>query len=142
MKVHVQCNSLETTHDSQLGTKLLADCASIGCVAWRKAEDEVRKSQYLLRQDEGLRRYLEYMKGTVGTQGRQTYQQLSHDLEGTSPDKADIVGALTKTFKCIALTVEENEEVSRVYSSGCGIHTNFILNRKERKNNWDRVDLL
>lgn len=49
----------------------------------------------------------------MGSQGREIYQELSHVLEGTNPDKADIVGALTKTFKGIALTVEENEEVSK-----------------------------
>lgn len=84
----------------------------------------------LLFKDEGLRRYLEYMKGSINSQGREAYRELSNVLEGTHPEKADFVGALTKVCKVIALTVEQNEEVW-LSSSKCPWMNQLMLSHSE-----------
>ncbi|GMH33415.1 hypothetical protein BSKO_01249 [Bryopsis sp. KO-2023] len=65
----------------------------------------------LNKKDEGLRRFIDYLKSTVANQAMQTYSDLSSVLEGPQSDKADFVAALSATFKSVALAVEENEEV-------------------------------
>lgn len=96
----------------------------------RRDQPEVVKFTRLFklldRAEEGLRRFIDYLKLMVSARARTEFHQLSEQLDGTSapraggrgggqagqqqaPQRGDFVAALTSLFKDVAMALEEHE---------------------------------